>query len=83
VLNFILVLNLSTVVDGLKIILPSDKILLSLYEPNFDENKWRYIMECLNNEWVSLVTKYVDHFEQKLARLFVLKKAIAKNLTIV
>jgi perosamine synthetase len=41
--------------------------VISLSEPVFRGNEWRYIKDCLDSGWVSSVGKYVDLFEQKVA----------------
>lgn len=41
--------------------------VISLSEPVFRGNEWRYVKDCLDSGWVSSVGKYVDLFEQKVA----------------
>jgi perosamine synthetase len=40
---------------------------VSLHEPSFNANEWKYVKDCLDSGWVSSVGKYVDRFEQDLA----------------
>lgn len=41
---------------------------VALHEPNFDGNEWLYLRECLDSTFVSSVGKFVDQFEDALAR---------------
>jgi perosamine synthetase len=50
---------------------------VSLHEPSFNANEWRYVKECLDTGWVSSVGKYVDRFEYDLANYTGAKHAIA------
>lgn len=40
---------------------------ISLHEPLFCGNEWRYVKECIDTGWVSSVGKFVDRFEKDLA----------------
>ena len=42
--------------------------MIPLSAPNINGNEWNYIKECLDTEWVSSAGKYVDLFEQKIAK---------------
>ena len=53
----------------------SDIIPLSV--PFINGNEWKYIKECLDTEWVSTAGKYVNLFEQKIAKYTGAKYAIA------
>jgi len=53
----------------------SDFIPLSV--PSIQGNEWKYIRECLDEEWVSSAGKYVDLFEKKIADYTNAKYAIA------
>ena len=53
----------------------SDFIPLSV--PAIRGNEWQYIKECLDTEWVSSAGKYVDRFEQDIARFTGAKHAVA------
>ena len=41
------------------------KIPLSV--PSLNGNEWKYVKECIDEEWVSSVGKYVNLFEEKIA----------------
>ena len=48
-----------------------------LHEPCFTGNEWTYLKECLDSTFVSSVGKFVDRFEEDLARFTGAKHAIA------
>ena len=50
---------------------------IPLSVPSIQGNEWKYIKECLDTEWVSSAGKYVDLFEQKIAKYTGAKYAIA------
>lgn len=50
---------------------------VGLHEPEFSENEWKYVKECLDTGWVSSVGKYVDRFEEMLAEITGVKRAVA------
>jgi perosamine synthetase len=50
---------------------------LSLHEPEFVGNEWKYVKECLDTGWVSSVGKYVDEFERRLAEYTGARHAVA------
>ena len=41
---------------------------VALHEPSFEGNEWLYLKECLDSTFVSSVGKFVDRFEEDLAR---------------
>ena len=45
--------------------------------PSLNGNEWQYVKECLDMEWVSSAGKYVDLFEQKIAKYTGAKYAVA------
>lgn len=49
----------------------------ALHEPVFNGNEYRYLKECLDSTFVSSVGKFVDRFEQDLARFTGAKHAVA------
>ncbi len=51
--------------------------MIPLSVPHIAGNEWQYIKECLDTEWVSSAGKYVDLFEQQVAKLAGSKFAIA------
>jgi len=50
---------------------------VALHEPNFDGNEWSYLKECLDSTYVSSIGKFVDQFEEDLARFTGAKHAIS------
>ena len=50
---------------------------VSLHEPIFAGNEWKYVKECLDTGWVSSVGKFVDRFEADLAAYTGAKHAVA------
>jgi len=69
--------DVDNVVKALKSCLPIEQEKISLHEPSFGGNEWKYVKECLDSGWVSSVGKYVDQFEQQLAEYTGVKKAVA------
>jgi len=51
--------------------------MIPLCTPSIQGNEWKYIKECLDTEWVSSAGKYVDLFEEKIAKYTKIKYAIA------
>jgi len=51
--------------------------IIALNEPSISGNEWEYIKECLDTEWVSSAGKYVDHFEEKIAKYTGAKYAVS------
>ena len=49
----------------------------ALHEPRFAGNEWVYVKECIDTGWVSSAGKYVDRFEQDIARVTGAAHAIA------
>ena len=50
---------------------------MALSEPNLCGNEWQYVKECLDSGWVSSAGKYVELFEQKIAKYTGAKYAVA------
>lgn len=48
-----------------------------LHEPYFFGNEWAYVKDCLDSTFVSSVGKYVDRFEEDLARYTGSRYAVA------
>ena len=46
------------------------KNFIPLHEPRFIGNEKRYLNECLDSTFVSSVGKFVDEFEEKIAKIF-------------
>ena len=61
----------------LKSVLPRDRDTISLHEPHFSGNEWKYVKNCLDSNFVSSVGKYVDKFEKMLVDYTGVKKAVA------
>lgn len=69
--------NQAAIINALKAVLPTGTGPVSLHEPSFRGNEWEYVKECLDTGWVSSVGKFVDRFEQELARYTGVKHAVA------
>lgn len=69
--------DVNNVMQALKSCLPMEQEKISLHEPYFGGNEWKYVKECLDTGWVSSVGKYVDQLEQQLAEYTGVKKAVA------
>jgi aminotransferase in exopolysaccharide biosynthesis len=54
---------------------PANMIPLSV--PVIQGNEWTYVKECLDTGWVSSAGKFVDRFEQEMARVTGAKFAVA------
>ncbi|WP_078125514.1 LegC family aminotransferase [Leptospira alexanderi] len=50
---------------------------VALHEPTFSGNEWKYVKECIDTSFVSSVGKFVNQFEEDLARYTGAKHAIA------
>jgi perosamine synthetase len=48
-----------------------------LHEPRFAGREWHYLKECIDTGWVSYAGKFVDAFEQKLAEISGVARAVA------
>jgi len=69
--------NVQNILDALYSVLPQQLHGVSLHEPLFGGNEWKYTRECLDTGWVSSVGKFVDRFEADLAAYTGVKRAIA------
>ena len=65
-----------TVIDFIKSIYSKDKFI-PLHEPRFEGNEKKYLRECIDSTFVSSVGKFVDQFEEKIAKYTGAKYAIA------
>ncbi len=68
--------------DIAKIILDSVNRLkhqpvLGLHEPDLSGNELAYVTECVKTGWVSSIGKFVDQFEENLAKYTGVQKAVA------
>ena len=54
-----------------------NKELIPLHEPKFIGNEKKYLIECIRKSYVSSVGKFVDEFEEKIAKFTGAKYAIA------
>ncbi|MGF7056652.1 LegC family aminotransferase [Brassicibacter mesophilus] len=70
-------LDIYYIVSVIKNILNKTNKPISLHEPLFKGNEWVYVKDCLDTGWVSSVGKYVDKFEQALARYTGVNHAVA------
>jgi perosamine synthetase len=50
---------------------------VSLHEPEFAGNEWKYVKDCLDTGWVSTAGEYVEKFETSLTDFTGAKHAIA------
>ena len=50
---------------------------VALHEPTFNGNEWVYLKECLDSNFVSSVGKFVDRFEDNLAKFTGAKYVVA------
>jgi perosamine synthetase len=50
---------------------------VSLHEPRFAGNEWRYLKECLDSTFVSSVGAYVNRFESEIAAFTGARHAVA------
>jgi perosamine synthetase len=57
--------------------LPSGTGEVGLHEPEFLGNESKYLQDCIDTGWVSYLGKYVDQFEQALAKQSGRKHAFA------
>ncbi len=70
------VLNLNELVSKLEEVLGNVERPVSLHEPFFGGNEWKYVKDCIDTGWVSSVGKYVDLFEKLLADFTGAKRAV-------
>ncbi|MBF0489167.1 MAG: DegT/DnrJ/EryC1/StrS family aminotransferase [Candidatus Omnitrophica bacterium] len=50
---------------------------IPLSVPHLEGNEWKYIKECLDTGWVSLVGSYVERFEERMSQYIGSKYAVA------
>lgn len=55
------------------------KEFIPLHEPRFSGNEKKYINECIDSTFVSSIGKYVDEFEEKIAKYSGAKFAVATS----
>ena len=55
------------------------KEFIPLHEPRFSGNEKKYINECIDSTFVSSIGKYVDEFEEKIAKYTGTKFAVATS----
>jgi len=55
------------------------KEFIPLHEPRFSGNEKKYINECIDSTFVSSIGKYVDEFEEKIAKYTGAKFAVATS----
>lgn len=69
--------NPEEVFAAIRTILPGDRGFISLHEPSFKGNEWKYIKNCLDTGWVSSVGAYVNQLEKDLVDYTGAKYAVA------
>jgi perosamine synthetase len=67
------------ILDAIREVIPEGEKKVSLHEPLFAGNEWKYVKECIDTGWVSSVGEYVTRFEQDLARITGARYAIATS----
>ena len=70
-------LDISRIVQALKLALPEGDRPLPLHEPFFGGNEWKYVKACLDSGYVSSIGSYVDEFEKRLADFTGVSRAVA------
>ena len=70
-------INLNSILDALKSCIAIKSDFIGLHEPCFEGNEWDYIKECLDTGWVSSAGKFVDRFEEQLAKYTGVRHAVA------
>ena len=63
------------IIDAIRVVVGPGPV--SLHEPSFAGNEWRYVKECLDSTFVSSVGMFVDRFEAELASFTGAKHAVA------
>jgi perosamine synthetase len=66
----------SEIIDFIKSIYNKKKFI-PLHEPRFSGNEKKYLNECIDSTFVSSVGKFVDEFEEKIAKYTGAKYAVA------
>lgn len=69
--------TVQSIIQSLRKVLPEKEDCISLHEPVFNGNEWRYLKDCLDSGWVSTAGEYVNVFESKLVEFTGSKYAIA------
>lgn len=70
-------LDISTVLQALRRVLPETQPRVALHEPCFAGQEWIYVKECLDTGWVSSRGRFVDRFEARIAEYTGVKRAVA------
>jgi perosamine synthetase len=65
------------VVNSIKKVIKHNGSFIPMHAPNFNNNELNYVKECIDTNWVSSVGKYVDQFEDKIAKYIKAKRVIA------
>jgi perosamine synthetase len=65
------------VVEALRSVVGASPV--ALHEPSFEGNEWLYLKECLDSTYVSSVGKFVNQFEDDLAKYTGAKYAVSVN----
>lgn len=64
-------------VEAIREVLTSNNGFIPLHEPRVGELEKEYVSDCIESTFVSSVGKYVDRFEQEIAKYTGAKRAIA------
>lgn len=67
------------VLAAVQSVLGTDEELVPLHEPEFRGHEADYVVDCIETGWVSSVGTYVTRFENDLAKLFGVERAIATS----
>jgi perosamine synthetase len=70
-------LNVESIINAIKSVIPSHAGPVSLHEPFMGGNEWAYVKDCLDSNWVSYAGQYVSQFESILADFTGVKKVVA------
>lgn len=64
------------ILTAIQSVLPTKQETVPLHEPLFQGNEWTYVKECIDTTWVSSVGKFVDQFEENLAKYIGVNRAV-------
>lgn len=67
----------SHIVNAIDALYPPDLRPIALHEPTIGEIEERYVLDCLRSGFVSSVGKYVSEFEERLAAVCGVPRAVA------
>ena len=70
--------EITSITEFIKSIYKTDSFI-PLHEPRFIGNEKKYLNECIDSTFVSSVGKFVDEFEEMVARFSGAKYAVATS----